>query len=206
MFLKRLGTGMFASNCYIIGDGNEGVIIDPGAKSRDVLDVIEKENFKIKYILLTHAHIDHIVSMDELRQTLNAKVLVHEDDAKALTDLWYNASSLFGLKTVFKDADGTLKDGDIIEAGDLKLEIIHTPGHTPGGICIKAGNAVFTGDTLFKMSIGRTDLGKGDMDQLMDSLINKLMKLADETIVYPGHGASTTIGYEKRHNPHLWCR
>jgi glyoxylase-like metal-dependent hydrolase (beta-lactamase superfamily II) len=203
MFLKKLGTGMFASNCYIIGDNGEGAIIDPGAKSQDIMDIIHQQRLTVKYIILTHAHIDHIVSMEELRQKLSAKVLVHKDDAKSLSDPLYNESALFGLRTVFNDADTLLKDGDTITVGGIKLEIIHTPGHTPGGICIKTGNCLFTGDTLFRMSIGRTDLGNGDGGMLSDSLQNKLMMLEDDTVVYPGHGASSTIGYERLNNPYV---
>lgn len=195
--------GMFASNCYIIGEGSEGVVIDSGADAAEIAEAVDELKLKIKYIILTHAHIDHIVSVDELRSTLGAKVLLHEKEARALADPFYNGSVLFGLKKVFKVADGVLKDGDVMEAGGLKLEIIHTPGHTSGGICIKAGDNVFTGDTLFMMSIGRTDLGDGDQEQLMDSIRNKLMLLKDETKVYPGHGTSTTIGYERENNPFI---
>ena len=201
MILKRLATGMFASNCYIAGDNGEGVIIDAGADTAEITEAVNGLKLKIKYILLTHAHIDHIVSVDELRAGLGAKVMLHEKEARALSNPFYNGSGLFGLKRVFKEADGLLKDGDVLEAGGLKLEIIHTPGHTSGGICIKIGDNVFTGDTLFMMSIGRTDLGDGDQEQLMDSIKNKLMTLKDETKVYPGHGTATTIGYERENNP-----
>ncbi|HHW48927.1 MAG TPA: MBL fold metallo-hydrolase [Clostridiaceae bacterium] len=202
MVLKRLPTGMLASNCYIIGDSGEGAIIDPGADSGEILKAVEEMGLKIKYIILTHAHVDHICSVDKVREKTGAQVMVHKDDAEALTNSRYNGSMLFGLNKTFKPADILLEDGDIVNIGQLKLEIIHTPGHTPGGICIKAENCVFTGDTLFRMSIGRTDLGNGNYDDLMDS-INKLMKLDGETVVYPGHGTSTTIEYEKMYNPFI---
>lgn len=194
---------MFASNCYIAGEGGEGVIIDSGADAGEVVQAVDGLKLKIKYIILTHAHIDHIASVDELRTSLGAKVMLHEREARALSNPLYNSSGLFGLKKVFKEADGVLKDGDILEAGGLKFEIIHTPGHTSGGICIKAGDNVFTGDTLFMMSVGRTDLADGDQDQLMDSIKNKLMMLKDDTKVFPGHGTSTTIGYERANNPFI---
>lgn len=203
MFLKRIGTGMLSSNCYITGDGGEGAIIDPGAASQDIMDIVVREKLDVKFIILTHVHLDHIVSMEEVRQKLGAKVLVHEQDAKSLSDPWYNGAALFGLKTSFRDADVLLKDGDILMVGGVKLEIIHTPGHTPGGICIKAENCLFTGDTLFRLSVGRTDLGNGDAGRLLDSLQNKLMKLDDDLVIYPGHGASSTIGYERRNNPYI---
>lgn len=201
MIFKKLATGMLASNCYIIGDNGEGVIIDPGATAEEILDSVDTLGLKIKYIILTHAHIDHILSVDKVRGMLGAKVVVHEKDAAALSDEFYNGSYLFGASEKFNAADECLKDGDVLEAGGLKLEIIHTPGHTPGGICIKTGNSLFTGDTLFRMSVGRTDLGNGNMNELMNSLQNKLMKLDDEIVVYPGHGVATTIGFEKKNNP-----
>ncbi|NLC68342.1 MAG: MBL fold metallo-hydrolase [Clostridiaceae bacterium] len=200
MILKRLPTGMFASNCYIIGENKKGVVIDPGAKSVDILEAAKQVNLDVEYIILTHAHIDHIISMDEIREMTKAKVLVHEEDAKFLVDSWYNASKLFGIEKVFNPADVLLKDNDILDIDGLKLEIIHTPGHTPGSICIKAGNSLFTGDTLFRMSVGRTDLGLGDYGRLMNS-IKRLMALDDEAMVYPGHGTATTIGYERKNNP-----
>lgn len=203
MIFKRLPTGMLASNCYLVGDSGEGAVIDPGADSRDILKMVEEAGVKVKYIILTHVHLDHICSVDRVREKTGAKVAVHEADAAALLDSRTNGSTLFGLDNTFGKADILLKDGDILELGGLKLEIIHTPGHTPGGICIKAGNSVFTGDTLFRMSIGRTDLGNGDYDDIMVSLKDRLMKLDDDTVVYPGHGASSTIGYERKHNPYV---
>jgi len=196
-----LPTGMLVSNCYIIGDNGEGAIIDPGADADEIIAKAREAGLEIKYIILTHAHIDHMVSMDMLREKTGAKVLVHEKDAPALPNSRINGSMLFGLDRKFSEADVLLKDGDVVEVGGLKLEIIHTPGHTPGGICIKVENCVFTGDTLFRLSVGRTDLGNGDHDDLMESLTGKLMKLDDETVVYPGHGTSSTIGYERKYNP-----
>lgn len=203
MFLKRISTGMLASNCYIVGDSGECAVIDPGVSLKEILNVVDAEKSSVKYIILTHAHIDHIVYVDELRSRTGAKVMLHEMEARALGNSFYNGSNLFGLKKEFGAADVMLKDGDIVEIGSLKLEIIHTPGHTSGGICIKAGNSLFTGDTLFRMSIGRTDLGDGDSDLLMGSIKNKLMKLEDGIIVYPGHGTTSTIGYEKENNPYI---
>lgn len=203
MIIKRLATGMLSSNCYILGEDGEGVIIDPGADAGEIAAVVEAEHLKIKYIILTHAHIDHIISLDTLRKSLDAMVAVHEKEAGALGDTFLNGSQLFGLKRTFGEADRLLKDGDVLQAGGLSLEILHTPGHTSGGICIKAGDNVFTGDTLFYMSIGRADLGDGDQEQLLDSIKNKLMTLPDHTVVYPGHGTKSTIGYERANNPFI---
>ncbi len=203
MILKRLPTGMLASNCYIMGNDNEGVIIDPGANSEDILEMVRQTGLNIKYIILTHAHVDHIVSVDEIRYKLKAKVLIHQDDGESLSNPLHNGSNCFGIKKTFDPADILLKDKDIINLEDLRLEVIHTPGHTPGGICIKAKDNLFTGDTLFRMSIGRTDLGDGDNDDLMNSIRNELMTLDDKTVVYPGHGTATTIGYERKYNPFI---
>ncbi|NSW90580.1 MAG: MBL fold metallo-hydrolase [Firmicutes bacterium] len=203
MVLRRLPTGMLASNCYIIGENKKGVIIDPGANSEDIMEMVRQTGLDIEYIILTHAHVDHIISMEELRQRLKAKVLIHKDDAQSLANPWYNGSKLFGINKTFSPADILLKDKDVVDVGGLELEIIHTPGHTPGGICIKTNGNLFTGDTLFRMSIGRTDLGNGDYDHLIDSIKNKLMILDDRTVVYPGHGTTTTIGYEKKNNPFI---
>lgn len=203
MILKRLPTGMFSSNCYIVGDKGEGIVIDPGVCSSELFEAVDKVSLKIKYILITHAHIDHICSVDEIRKAMGATVAIHEADASLMGNSILNGSKMFTTAATFKDADLKLKDGDILEAGGLKFEIIHTPGHSPGGICIKVGNNIFTGDTLFKMSVGRTDLGNGEHGTLINSIKEKLMTLDDETVVYPGHGTSSTIGYERRNNPFL---
>lgn len=201
MFLKRIPTGMFGSNCYILGDDGEGAVIDPGVDTGEIMRVVDEAGLAVKYIILTHAHIDHICSVDELRDRTGAKVLVHEADAPSLPDSRLNGSAMFSSRRAFREADVLLKDGDSVNLGGLKLQIIHTPGHTPGGICIKVENIVFTGDTLFRMSIGRTDLGNGDHDTLIRSITGKLFNLEDDTVVYPGHGPSSTIGYEKMRNP-----
>jgi hydroxyacylglutathione hydrolase len=203
MQIKRIPTGMFGSNCYIVGQDGECAVIDPGVPAREILEVVNRLGFQIKYIILTHAHIDHMCSMDELRDLTGAKAAVHEDDAGALWDGMLNGSTMFAETQTFKPADILLKDGDVLETGGLKLKIIHTPGHSDGGICIGVDKNVFTGDTLFRMSIGRTDLGNGDHDELVNSIVNKLMALEDDAVVNPGHGMSTTIGYERTHNPFL---
>jgi glyoxylase-like metal-dependent hydrolase (beta-lactamase superfamily II) len=202
MIMKRLGTGMLGSNCYILGERGEGVVIDPGVDCREILDVAAQEGLAIRLILMTHAHVDHILSADELRDRTGARVAVHKADARSLGNTLLNGSGLFGMKNTFRDADILLEDGQVAEAGGMRLEILHTPGHTPGSICIRAGDMLFSGDTLFRMSIGRTDLGNGDYDDMMASL-KKLMLLEDDLKVYPGHGTGTTIGYERENNPFI---
>lgn len=203
MVFKQLSKGMFSSNCYIIGDNGEGVVIDPGNDCGEILKAAESLGLSIKYIIATHSHIDHIVSLNDLRVKTGAKVLMHRSDTRHLSDAFLNGSLLYGMNLSFDPPDEFVEDGSVMQVGGLQLEIIHTPGHSPGGICIKTGNYLFTGDTLFKRSIGRTDLMYGNAQQLLNSIHQKLMKLPEDMVVYPGHGASTTIGEERRKNPWL---
>lgn len=203
MIFKCIPTGMFESNCYIVGENGEGVIIDAGVRAEEVKAAVLEAGLKIKYIILTHRHCDHIVAVDELRDSLGARAAIHREDAGGLTNPRLNLSSLVGTPEVYKAAEVVLEDGDVLEAGGLKYEIIHTPGHSSGGICVKVGSLLFTGDTLFKNSVGRTDLGDGDQRKLLSSIQDKLLILDDSTEVYPGHGGATTIGAEKRNNPFL---
>jgi glyoxylase-like metal-dependent hydrolase (beta-lactamase superfamily II) len=203
MIFEILPTGLFSSNCYILGDNGEGVVIDPGVEAGEILGAAEKNSLKVKYIILTHTHIDHICYMDELRDLTGAKVAVHKADSDTFSNPVLNGSVLMGQNISFKDADIFLKEGDVLEVGSLKLNIIHTPGHTPGGICIKVDNNIFTGDTLFRLSIGRTDLGRGSYEELINSIKSRLMILDDNVKVYPGHNEPTTIGFERKNNPFL---
>lgn len=203
MFLKRITTGMLSSNCYIIGDAGEAAVIDPGVEPEEIVSILDVQKLTLKYIILTHAHIDHILHMEELLGNRGGKAVIHEDDALLLGNPMLNGSVLFGLNKSFRAADICVKDGDNLEIGTVRLEILHTPGHTPGSMCVKADGCLFTGDTLFRLGVGRTDLGAGDQTCLMDSL-KKLMNLCDSLKVYPGHGSATDIGYERNNNPDLW--
>ncbi|MDR0287380.1 MAG: MBL fold metallo-hydrolase [Clostridiales bacterium] len=205
-FYRRLTEGLLGSNTYFVwvrDPDNPCAVIDPGNKTSKILQVIEKENLQVKYIILTHVHIDHVFYLDELRDALPlAKVLCHESELPAFQSTLQNASNLFGSGKVFKAPDVLLKDGDIVKLGEGVLKIIHTPGHTPGGICILAGDLLFTGDTLFYDGFGRTDLGFGDVKDLKAS-IEKLYKMDPNIKVFPGHGTSTTIGRERENSPFL---
>lgn len=203
MFLKVLPFGLLASNCYILGDEKKCVVIDPGVEANKIMETVNENKLKVKYIILTHAHYDHIAHMESLKEITGADILVHEEDNIALTDGRLNGSMLFGSSIKYMKADKTLKDGDKLSVGNLTLDIIHTPGHSPGGICILCNDMLFSGDTLFYGSVGRSDLGRGDHNALINAIKEKLLVLPDETTVYPGHGAKTSIGYERNNNPFI---
>ena len=200
MILECLPNGMFESNCYILGVNGEGIIIDAGVEPSYVINRINEHKLKIKYIILTHGHIDHICHIDDLKKAVGGSVVIHEDEAEFLTNPLLNCSFVFGEKRTFGAPDIKVKDGDVLKLSDMDLEIIHTPGHTPGGMCIKAGNMLFTGDTLFKYTTGRTDLPGGSSSDIVKSIKNKLLTLPDEIQVYPGHNEASTIGFEKTNN------
>ncbi|MCX7745557.1 MAG: MBL fold metallo-hydrolase [Clostridia bacterium] len=202
MIFERLPNGMLDSNCYIVGEQGEVAVIDAGVEHKAVLEFLRSKDLKVKYIILTHGHADHIYYVDHLRKDTGAPVLIHEGDAEYLEDARLNGSWILWQEITFKHADELLKDKQVLEVGGLQLEIIHTPGHTPGSICILAQNNLITGDTLFKMSMGRTDLTGGNAQDMHLSL-KKLMKLPDEILVYPGHGGHTTIGFERERNPFI---
>ena len=204
MIFKKLVVGPFASNCYIVGSesNSEGMIIDPGAGAKEILKTVKDLRLTIKFIVLTHGHLDHIGALKEVKEATGAEVAIHTDEAQSLQGRSLN--NLFGLFPRFRlSPDRLLKAGDSIDCGDLHFLVIHTPGHSPGGICLLGHGVVFCGDTLFNYGIGRTDFPTGSYSQLMNSIYTKLMILPDNTIVYPGHGPKTTIGTERRHNPFL---
>ncbi len=204
MLFRGLSVGAMDSNCYIIGDQGEGIVVDPGAEAKRILKAIDNLGLKIKCIVLTHGHIDHIGALAEVQEATGAEVCIHAEDAQQLTDASKNLSIYVGPKFSVKAADRLLQDGDIIQVGGLEVEVIHTPGHTRGGITLKCGNdLLITGDTLFAGSVGRSDFPGGSHSQLIASIKNKLLNFPDETVVYPGHGPASTIEEEKKHNPFL---
>jgi len=204
VIIKKLVVGPFASNCYIIvSESNKDVmIIDPGAEAEEILKNVKDLGLNIKFIVLTHGHIDHIGALKEVKETTGAEVAIHTDEAKSLHER--SLATVFGLSyPPPPPPDRLLKGGDSIDIGDLHLLVVHTPGHSRGGICLVGEGVVFSGDTLFNFGIGRYDLPGGNGNQLMDSIHTKLMILPDNTIVCPGHGPDTTIGTERRGNPFL---
>lgn len=206
MVIQCIPNGLVQSNVYLVSENGKGVMIDCGCPPEKVLEAAGSKDIEIKHVILTHGHFDHIYYIDQLRGFIDVKVHIHENDAECLSDPNMNGLAHFPVQGsfTFKAADNLLKDGDTIECSGLLFKIIHTPGHTKGGICILVNNVLFTGDTLFNASIGRTDFPGGSMSQIVKSIKQKLYTLPDDTTVYPGHGIKTTIGYEKRNNP--FCR
>lgn len=205
MIIETLTVGPLAVNCYIVGDEKtrEAAIIDPGGNARDILDTLRREQLKPIAIVNTHAHFDHILALTEIRAQTRAPFYLHIDEAKVLASAQLGAGMLGFAMPQPAPAERLLNNGDEVKVGAIVLKVLHTPGHTPGGICLLCDGHVFVGDTLFQGSIGRTDLPGGDYGILMGSIRDKLMTLPNETIVHPGHGDSTTIGEERQLNPFL---
>lgn len=205
MFFKGISLGGMQTNCYILGDevSKKCAVFDPAADADKILDYVAEKGFTVKYIILTHVHADHIMGVDKLKRLTGAELVAHRGDAEMLNDSGYTLSNLFLSPAPVSKVDIVANDGDVLELGILKLNIIHTPGHTLGGMCVLCKDVLVAGDTLFAQSIGRTDFPGGDYDILISSIKNKLMILDDDINVYPGHGMPTTIGYERKNNPYL---
>lgn len=199
--LKKFVVGPLETNSYIFGDEGSGevVLIDPGGESNKINKFIKADNLKLKYVINTHGHGDHIGGNSDF----DVDVLIHKLDKDFLESPFLNLSASFGAQVSSPKASRFLNDGEKIDIGDVYLEVIHTPGHTPGGICLRYDNLIFSGDTLFFEGVGRTDIPNASWEALMDSLKNKLMQLPDVCKVYPGHGSETTIGHERKNNPFL---
>ncbi len=215
LIFKHLVTGPLESNCYLIGckAKHEGLIIDPGAmlesQLREVETLMNETELRIRYIVNTHGHTDHIAGNRRLRELTWASILIHALDSRKLTHASINGSGLFGVAITSLPADELLQDGDIIHFGELELKVIHTPGHTPGSISLLGDGYVFTGDTLFSGSIGVVEKADGTPDPLgnydeeVNSIKKKLLNLPDDTRIFPGHGPFSTIGRERRDNSFL---
>ena len=189
------------TNCYIIVDEEtkETLVIDPGAEVEKIIDMLNILEAKVKYIFLTHCHADHIGALDSLKEAKGGKILISREDSVGLYDPSINLAYYTETHNPELEADSRVDDGDVIHVGNIEFKVISTPGHTKGGLCLycEKENMIFTGDTIFSGSWGRTDLPTGNIEEIMDSIINKILVLPDETIIYPGHGRSTMVGDEK---------
>jgi hydroxyacylglutathione hydrolase len=205
IIIKRLVVGSLSANCYIVGSeaAGEGLVIDPGGNAEYICKEVAGSGLDIKTIVLTHGHSDHIAALYDVQDRTGAEVAIHIEDADFLEGRG-SVSSQFGISyRTPHPPDRLLREGDTIDISGLSFTVMHTPGHTPGGICLLGDNMVFTGDTLFRRGIGTTLMPGSSRRQLIDSIQRRLMVLPDSTIVYPGHGRETTIGAERRDNPYV---
>lgn len=209
MIIRMFTFGIYLTNCYIVGceETKEAVVIDPAfdrdEEAEKFLEFIDKQNLHVRYIVNTHGHPDHIAGNGIIKKATGAPILIHENDALMLANFAKGFSRAFGVHVTTPPADNTLRDGDVIKFGRIKLKVLHTPGHTKGGISLLGDDDVFSGDTLFAGSIGRTDFPGGSFEEIIHSIKTKLLTLPDHVEVYSGHGPPTTIGAEKRYNPFL---
>jgi len=203
--LEVLPVGLFQTNCYLIGcpETHQAMVLDPGGEVPPILGRVKALGLTIGQVVNTHGHYDHIVGNAALVRETGAALAVHELDGPFLYAPQYDFSILLGLRREPCQPGRLLRDGDVVEVGTLSFRVLHTPGHTQGSICLLGHGVLFSGDTLFNLGVGRTDLPGGDMDTLMHSLEQVVLPLEDPLVVYPGHGPATTLGYEKRYNPFL---
>ena len=197
--------GPIQSNAYLLADEatRETALFDPGMESEPVAEVLVRERLTLTAILNTHGHFDHVFGNAYFKAKTGAPLLMHRADLDLVKRL-EEQSMYFGFRaTPSPPPDRFLEEGDLVQVGGIRLRVLHTPGHSPGGICLVTEGTAFVGDTLFAGSIGRTDLPGGSAETLFTSIREKLMTLPDDTVVYPGHGPATTIGHERRHNPFL---
>lgn len=203
MEIKTLIVGDMGANCYLTWcrESKDALVIDPGGDAATILRAIKESDLTVKYIVNTHGHLDHIGANAELHSVLNCPIAVGKRDQGMLTDARENLSLHVGQPMVSPAPELLLEEGDKLEFGQCTLAVLDTPGHTPGGICLYGHEVLFSGDTLFQYSIGRSDLPGGNQSTLLTSISTKLMTLPDGTRVLPGHGPETSIGEERVHNP-----
>lgn len=206
MKVEKFVTGIISTNCYVAinEETKQAVIIDPAACPSYLMSHIKSEKLKVEAILLTHGHFDHIMGIDGFLEEFDVPVYVHEDDSRLMTDPQMNQSGTYTAGYTYEGTE-SVRDGQMLSLAGYTFKVLHTPGHTPGGVCyyVETEKVLFSGDTLFQTSVGRTDFPQGSMSDLVRGIKEKLMVLPDEVMVYPGHMGETTIGYEKSHNPFI---
>ena len=202
MLVKTFPMGLIGTNAYLLidEDSKEATVIDLGGDYEIIKDEIEKHNATLKYILNTHGHFDHILGEEPAQNFFNVPVFVHKDDEYLASNLPKQLERFGFSSTANAPEFNTFTENDVFKLGNIEIKIIHTPGHTPGSVCFQIENNLFSGDTLFYTSIGRTDFEGGSFQQISNSIMNKLFLLPEDMTVYPGHDAKTTIGYEKKYN------
>ncbi|MBM3253863.1 MAG: MBL fold metallo-hydrolase [Candidatus Omnitrophica bacterium] len=201
MIIETIVVGEIQTNCYILAEdkNSDCIIIDPGSDYENIKAILDKNKLIPRFIINTHGHIDHIGANGNFK----IPIFIHRLDSNFLDNPEKSLSLFFGNSKTSPKSSRQLEDNDIVELRDLKVKVIHTPGHTLGSICLKIDSILFTGDTLFFEGIGRTDFPESDEKKLIKSIREKLFTLPDDIIIYPGHGPSSTIGYEKENNPFL---
>ncbi len=202
MIIKQFVAGLIENNMYLVMDekSHDAVLIDAPQDIPEVKKTVDELGANVKYILITHGHFDHIMGLNSLKKTLNAPAVICKDDL-VISDNVNEFTRIFGVPDIEPPIyEKFVKDGDILNVGDMKIKVIQTPGHTEGGVCYLIDDNLFSGDTLFKQSVGRTDLFGGNLEKIRHSVKEVLFKLDENIKVFPGHGPMTTIAYEKRHN------
>ena len=208
MRVETLVVGPLGANCHVVAceRGSQAAVVDPGGDADVIYDLLQRNEWVPALVICTHGHVDHIGGVGELLRLCRGRrpqVCIHEADAPMLVDSQMNLSAFAGMDVALPAADRLLRDGDVISFGEVELSVLHTPGHTPGGICLYAPGVLISGDTLFAASVGRTDFPGGSQAQLLSSINDRLLTLPPETEVYTGHGPPTTIADEIRGNPFL---
>jgi hydroxyacylglutathione hydrolase len=207
MIIRVLELSPFLTNCYIVGseETKEGMIIDPADNADVIMENVRQMGLTIKLVVATHVHPDHVMALGQVLEETGAPFAVHRDEpvGGVAGGMSRVVGLMMGATKSLPKPDRLLKDGDVIEIGDLKFTVLHTPGHSPGGISLYGHGVVFVGDTLFNYSVGRTDFPGCSHQTLIDSINSKLMNLPGDTVVYPGHGPKTTISHERQYNPFL---
>ena len=202
MEIKCLQMGLIKSNCYILDTNSAQLIIDPSDFTDELKELIDAAGEKERYILLTHRHFDHVCGAAKIKEYCAAKIIIHADDAIGLYDSTVSLADRFRVKQIPTQADTVVAGGELLHLGELNIKVLHTPGHTAGSVCFVIDRIIFTGDTLFRGSIGRYDFPTGDFKSIMNS-IESLVRLDGDYDLYPGHMDTTTLQYEREHNPYI---